>query len=213
MSGADQLEITVTDLAMTKAPHYRVVPRPPGKFALLLAQGMSVSYYRYLYAAVGERWFWWERRAMDDAALEAIIKDDKVEIYVLYVDGVPAGYAELDYRKYDQEQLVDIAMLGLVREYMGKGYGLYLANWIVDGIWQREPQRLTTRITSFDHPRAAGLLQQVGFAPVSQRVEHIPDPRKTGLIAADMPLPTDHHEVAVKPGPHAVITPLPLRRE
>ncbi len=213
VSDAEKLEVTVTDLAMTKAPHYRVVPRPPGKVALLLAEDVTVSYYRYLYNAVGERWFWWERRAMDDAALEAIIKHEKVEIFILYVGGVPAGFAELDFTEFDRDRLVDIAVLGLVPEYMGKGYGLYLANWVVDGVWRREPKRLTTRVTSFDHPRATGLLQQVGFTPVSQHIEMISDPRANGLIAADTPLPTAHHDVAAPPGPHAVITPMPRRRE
>ena len=213
MSNAGKLEVTVTDLAMTRAPHFRVVPCPPGKLALLLAEGITVSYYRYLYNIIGERWFWWERRAIDDGALEAIITHEQVEIYILYIDGVPGGFAEIDYTKFDQESLVDIAVLGLVPAYMGKGYGLYLANWIVDGIWQREPKRLTARVTSFDHPRAAGLLQQVGFTPVSQYVEMITDPRTKGLIPVETPLPTAHHNVAAPPGPRAVITPLHLRRE
>ncbi len=63
VNDAGKLEVTVTNLAMTKAPHYRVVPRPPGKLALLLAEGVTVSYYRYLYNAVGERWiFAWNNR-------------------------------------------------------------------------------------------------------------------------------------------------------
>ena len=213
VSKSAKLEVTVTDLTMTKAPHFRVVPRPPGKLALLLAEGVTVSYYRYLYNMIGERWFWWERRAMDDATLEAIITNENVEIYILYIDGVPGGFAELDYTKFDDDQLVHIAVLGLVPAYMGKGYGLYLANWVVDAVWQREPKRVTTRVTSFDHPRAAGLLQQVGFTPVSQHVETMTDPRTTGLIATDTPLPNAHDDVAPPPGPHAVITALPLRHE
>ncbi len=213
MTKVKKLEVTVTDLAMTKAPHYRVVPRPPGKLALLRAEGMTVSFYRYLYNIVGERWFWWERRAMGDPELKDLLSNDKIEIYVLYVDGVPAGFAELDYTKFDQERLVDIAILGLVPEYIGKGYGLYLASWVVDGVWQQEPERLTTRITSFDHPRAAGLLQQIGFNPVSQHTEKILDPRDQGLIAIDAPLPQAHQDVVARPGPHTVITPLHFRRD
>ena len=39
-----------------------------------------------------------ERRLMSDAELERTIQDSKVEIYVLYRDGVPAGYGEIDRR-------------------------------------------------------------------------------------------------------------------
>ena len=213
MADAPQLEVTVTDLAMTKPPHYRVVPRPPGKLALLLAEGMTVSFYRYLYNSVGERWFWWERRAMADDDLRSLIQNEKIEIYVLYVDGVPAGFTELDYTEYDKDRSVAISILGLIPEYIGKGYGLYLASWAVDGIWRREPERLSTSITSFDHPRAAGLLQKVGFSAVNQRVEHIADPRTRGLIDPNAPLPQMHHDTVAPAGPHAVITPLPFRRD
>ena len=43
---------------------------------------------------------------MADEELAAILEDDAVEIYVLMVDGVPAGYGELDLRK---RGVVDIA--------------------------------------------------------------------------------------------------------
>ncbi len=213
MAEAKELEVTITDLAMTKAPHYRVVPRPPGKHALLLAEGMTLSFYRYLYNNVGERWFWWERRAMADDDLKSLIKNEKIEIYVLYVDGVPAGFTEVDYTSFDQDRSVEISILGLIPEYIGKGYGLYLANWVVDGIWRREPERVSTRITSFDHHRAAGLLQRVGFAAVGQHVENMPDPRTKSLIDPKTPLPQTHQDKKAPPGPHAVITPLPRRRD
>jgi hypothetical protein len=35
---------------------------------------------------------------MSDEKLGSIIQDPKVEIYVLYVNGVPAGYSEIDRR-------------------------------------------------------------------------------------------------------------------
>ena len=150
---------------------------------------------------------------MADDDLASIIKNEKVEIYVLYVDGVPAGFTELDYTEYDKDRSVEISILGLIPEYIGKGYGLYLASWAVDGIWRRGPEQLSTSITSFDHPRAAGLLQKVGFTAVNQRVEHITDPRTRGLIDPAAPLPHVHHDTEARAGPHTVITPLPFRRD
>ncbi len=211
MTASDMLDVVVTELEMVRRPPFRIVPNPAAKLALLRAQGPMLSFYRYLYKEVGERWFWWERRAMKDSALKALILNDKVEIYVLYVDGVPAGFAELDYRRHDNERLTDLALLGLMPDFIGKGYGRYLGNWIIEGVWRREPKRLTTRYCSFDHPRAAGMLQRFGFTVVGQRARQIADPRQRGLIAPDLPLPNAHGVTAPRPGPGAVVTP--LRRE
>ena len=133
MSGAmtepATLEIVVTYLEMLKPPTRPTVPAPPvGKIALLRAERPTVSYYRYLYNTVGEPWLWWERRLLSDAELERIILDPLVEIYVLYVDGVPAGYAELDRRK---EEDVELAYFGLIPQFIGRKLGLGDGNRIV----------------------------------------------------------------------------------
>src|SRR5512145_3091732 len=115
------LDIVVTYLEMLKPPTRPTVPAPPvGKIALLRAERCTVSFYRYLYNTVGEPWLWWERRLLTDTELKRIIHDANVEIYVLYVDGVPAGYAELDRRKEDD---VELAYFGLVPEFIGRKLG------------------------------------------------------------------------------------------
>lgn len=89
-----RLEMLLTYLEMTAAPHLPPSTLPRGsKVALLRANPPSVSFYRYLYETVGGPWLWYERRALSDETLKAIIEDEAVEIYVLYVDGTPAGFA------------------------------------------------------------------------------------------------------------------------
>ena len=56
----------------------------------------TIEFYRYLYDTVGEQWFWWERRQLSADKLHAVITQPTLEIYVLYVDGEPAGYVELN---------------------------------------------------------------------------------------------------------------------
>ena len=55
------------------------------------AEACTVSFYRYLYNTVGEPWLWFERRIIDDAAVATQIHRPTIEIFVLYVRGVPAG--------------------------------------------------------------------------------------------------------------------------
>ena len=71
-----------------------------------------------------------------DEALAAIIHDDRVEVFVLYVRGVPAGYAELD-RRVEGE--IEIAYLGLVPEYVGRGFGAFLLDWALGRAWSYGP--------------------------------------------------------------------------
>src|SRR3954453_22150023 len=90
------LDDVIPYLGMLARPPGRGVPTPLKKLALMRAEGCTVSFYRYLYDTVGEPWLWFERRLLDDAVLAQQIGKATVEIFVLYVRGVPAGYFELD---------------------------------------------------------------------------------------------------------------------
>ena len=95
------LKTTVTFLHMY-ARSERRAPAPTGRRLLLTrAERPPVGFYRYLYESVGKPWVWVNRRRMSDADLTAAIHQPGVEVYVLYADGCPAGYAELDARNPD----------------------------------------------------------------------------------------------------------------
>jgi ribosomal protein S18 acetylase RimI-like enzyme len=174
------LDITITYLEMTTPPQ-DAPPHPPAgqRVALMRAERPPVSFYRFLYNTIGTPWLWWERRALDDGALARVIQDDRVEIYVLYVDGVPAGYAELDRRG---EPEIDLAYFGIMPEYIGRGFGRYLLSSAIHMAWAYAPDKLTVNTNTLDHPRALPLYQKVGFTPVGQEIRTIIDPRLTGLI-------------------------------
>jgi hypothetical protein len=114
------VETLVTYLEMT-APPERPATLPPGPAVeIRRAARPTTSFYRYLYDAVGRHWTWTERRLMSDAELAAIVQDPRVEVLVLWVDGVPAGYAELDRRAPLD---IELAYFGLVPEFIGQGLG------------------------------------------------------------------------------------------
>jgi ribosomal protein S18 acetylase RimI-like enzyme len=97
---------------------------------------------------------------MGDDELAAIVHDDKVEIYVLFVAGVPAGFVELDFRTMGQ---VEIVLLGLVPEFTGQGLGGFLLDWAVDAAWRPATEVLKVTTNTQDHPRALGMYQKAGF--------------------------------------------------
>ncbi|MFQ5773584.1 MAG: GNAT family acetyltransferase [Kiloniellaceae bacterium] len=174
------LRCTITYLEMTARPTRPPPALPHGVHAALLrARKPSAAFYRYLYDHVGEAWLWYERRALDDEALGAIVGDERVEIYVLYVDGVPAGYAELDRREPPD---IELAYFGLMPEFIGKGLGAYLLGSAIDIAWSHDPKRLWVHTNTLDHPKALPLYQRFGFKPYRQEQRTLPDPRLSGLI-------------------------------
>jgi GNAT superfamily N-acetyltransferase len=177
--GSGTIEVVVTYLEMTAPPLRRPAPKPTGKFALLRAEQPPVAFYRYLYDQVGEIWFWYERRSLTDEALAAIIGDPRVEIYVLYAEGVPAGYVELDRRNGLD---IAIAYFGIMPGFIGRGFGPYLLDWAIDLAWSYGPRRLTVDTCTLDHPKALRVYQRAGFVPYDQARKQIDDPRRAGLI-------------------------------
>ena len=174
------LRFTVTYLEMTERPKMPPVPPPARtKVALLRATQPTIAFYRFLYDRVGAAWLWWERRVMDDLALAAIIHDDRVEVYVLYVDGVPAGFAELDRREGPD---ITLTFFGLMPEFIGLGLGPFLLHSAIDIAWSYQPKRLLVNTNTLDHPRALPLYQRLGFHPIRRQEEEVVDPRRNGVI-------------------------------
>lgn len=178
-----KLRTIVTYLEMAEAPRPRHRPSPFDRMALLRAEGCTVSFYRYLYDTVGEPWLWHARRRLTDEALRAVIQDPKVEVFVPYVGGVPAGYVELDRRKAGQ---VDIAYLGLIPEFIGHKLGPWLLDWAVEAAWSGAGvTKLAVNTCTFDHPKALLMYQRAGFVPVRQEEKLEDDPRLEGVLPLD----------------------------
>jgi ribosomal protein S18 acetylase RimI-like enzyme len=173
------LDVVVTFLEMNEAPARPTVPPPAGlHLALLRAERPDVAFYRFLYERVGDPWLWHERKQWDDARLAATLADPKVEVYVLYVAGAPAGYVEIDRRPHPDAA---IACFGVMPEHIGGGLGWYLLNAAIDAAWSAGPRRLLLESCTLDHPRALQRCQRAGFTPYRQEHRRSLDPRLAGL--------------------------------
>lgn len=160
----------VTFLGMHHKPTALPPPPPNGKMAILRAEKPPVHFYRYLYNTVGGPWKWVERQKMDDEALAAIIQNPKVELYVLYIDGCPAGMAELDFR---MSQVGQLAYFGLLPDFIGRKLGYYFLYQIVANAWVKPISVLKVNTCTLDHPRALPLYQRLGFTPYSREERYI----------------------------------------
>ena len=167
----------VTYLEMRAPPDRPPAAPPADPVEVRQAVAPTVSFYRYLYDAIGRDWTWLERKRLSDLALAEIIRDPRVEVHVLWVDGVPAGYVELDGRAPPD---LEIAYFGLVPEFVGRGLGRYLLDWAVDRAWRRGPRRLWVHTCDLDHPRALPVYEKAGFRVYQRRRETVPSSSNAG---------------------------------
>jgi GNAT superfamily N-acetyltransferase len=151
--------VKTTYLQMFSCPN-RGVPPPRDGLTIVQAKRPTVPYYRFLYHAVGDKWHWTSRKKLSDAELAAIIQDPRVEIHVLYADGVPAGFLELD-RRIEGE--IEIKQFGLMPEFLGQGLGKYFLQWTLEKAWSYKPTRLWLHTCNLDHPAALPNYLKAGF--------------------------------------------------
>lgn len=159
--------VTITFLEMPIEPIRATLPAPAIQHAIIRAENPTVSSYRFLYDAVGRDWGWSDRKKLSDEKLDKIINNEHTQIYVLYVKGVPAGYAELDFKNLPER--VDLAYFGIMPEFIGMKLGPYFLDWAIWEAWRKKPAALTVNTCTLDHPKALPLYQKMGFIPYNQR--------------------------------------------
>lgn len=158
-------------------------PVPQAKLALMRAEACTVSFYRYLYDAVGRPWLWYIRRGWSDEQLSSWLARADIEIFVLYVGGVPAGYFELERLSSGETEL---CYFGLMPDFIGRGFGAFLLDTAVEAGWRFPTQRLWVHTSTYDHPRALGLYQRAGFQVYRRQQATFDDPRVTGALPQDL---------------------------
>lgn len=146
----------------------RSVPLPRSGLTVIHAQQPTVTYYRYLYDAVGRDWRWLSRKRLSDAELVKIIHDPRVEVHVLHVNGVPAGFVEFDRRIAGE---IEIKQFGLMPEFIGQGLGKWFLQWAIDRAWSYSPNRLWLHTCTCDHPIALPNYLKAGFAVYDETTE------------------------------------------
>lgn len=180
------LETTVTYLVMDARPaHVPPMPSSP-RLALMRAEKIPLHFYRYLYGAVGGSWLWVERLQLSDEALSEKVHPDGVEVFVLYANGSPAGYYELDFTDPGSTRLV---YFGLVPEWTGMRIGPWLLGTAVSEAFSRGASEVLVNTCTMDHPAALPLYQRLGFRPIRRESRQLRIPanlKLPGHIAARM---------------------------
>jgi GNAT superfamily N-acetyltransferase len=150
---------------------------PPGATVVPVPR-CTVSFYRYLYDTVGRDYCWWLRRTLPDDRIALILEDPAVSIHVLYLDGEPAGFHELE-RRWDGT--TNLSYFGLMPHTVGKGMGRAFLRHAIDTAWNDRCSLLTVNTCTADHPRALPNYMAAGFRVVRRVREEWPVPDNLGL--------------------------------
>lgn len=175
---AGKLANAVTCLEMCARPEI-VLQAPPTGVRLDRMIAPDIAAYRALYRRIGEDWLWTSRLVMADDRLTETLQDPLVEVWVLSLNGQPAGLLELDFRDAGQCELM---FFGLVKDAIGQGTGRYLMERALTLAWSRPIERLWVHTCHFDHPNALAFYRRAGFVPYAFLVEVMDDPRLTGIL-------------------------------
>lgn len=169
--------VTVTFLRMDRPPADPARPLP-GDVSLIYVARPTVPFYRYLYGTVGGPYLWWLRRAATDDALAALLSESNIAIFVLYRNGEPAGFFELDARS---RPVVNLAYFGLMPFTTGQGLGTAFLRAAVDAAWSWGARAVTVNTCTADHPRALPGYLKAGFTPVRTVREVWDIPNRLGI--------------------------------
>ena len=165
------LTARVTHLEMGAPPAHRVPPPTGPRLALMAAKDMPPHFYRYLYEQVGKPHHWLLRRNLGDAELAAQIHAANVEIEVLYCEGSPAGFFELELAHLPTT--AEIRYFGLIPEFQGRGLSRFFLSAAIFAAWAHRPDRVIIQTNTLDSPRALQIYQKAGFVPVGWSAQEV----------------------------------------
>ena len=181
MQPVTRVAVTVTFLRMDRPPPDPARPLPADA-ALLRLPRPTVAFYRFLYETVGAPHLWWLRRSLTHEALAGILADPATSIHVLYRDGEPAGFFELDARG---RPTVNLSYFGLMPHAVGLGLGGAFLRAAIDAALDSGGRAITVNTCTADHPRALPGYLRAGFRPVRTVREVWDVPTRLGLVVPE----------------------------
>jgi GNAT superfamily N-acetyltransferase len=175
--------VTTWTLEMLRRPTGSPRPLPSG-VRVDRATAVDPEYARFLYAAVGGPWHWFDRLGWSREQWAEELAVPGTEFWIPYGDGVPLGYVHLQPQAVDDGTHVEIRYFGLVERAAGRGLGGALLERAVEAAWslpERSDMVPTARVwvhtCSLDGPAARPNYEARGLVLATTVVtdEDVPD--------------------------------------
>jgi ribosomal protein S18 acetylase RimI-like enzyme len=145
----------------------RAEPEPREAVSLRRLARTEPAQARWLYSSVGGPWTWVDRAPWSDPQWVEHLSRPEIELWQLSAAEGPAGYFEL---RFEAAGRVEVAALGLVPQFIGRGLGAYLLSLAVHRASAMDGNVIWLHTSSRDHPHALINYQARGFRITKKEV-------------------------------------------
>jgi len=160
-----QIEVTRTYLQLTRPDELNPARVDDSSARTDHAVSCPASFYRFLYGEVGRLYHWIDRLPWTDEEIQAHLARPEITLWVMYSEGSPAGYFELE-RHSDGS--TEIAYFGLIQEFLGRGLGKHLLTEAVERAWSEGANRVWLHTCTLDDSAALPNYVRRGFQPFKE---------------------------------------------
>jgi GNAT superfamily N-acetyltransferase len=156
----------VTHLEMTSPGQLVPGRSPPTRLEMQEADDAVASVLRSTYVRIGAPHGWIGRSDWSDAQWKKELSRPGIQAWTARVNGEVVGLVELEAQSSGD---VGIVVLGLVPEFVGKGFGGALLTLATELAWQitgpdgTRTRRVFVQTSSHDHPHAKPNYEERGF--------------------------------------------------
>ncbi|GAA1753448.1 GNAT family N-acetyltransferase [Rothia terrae] len=177
-------EVTITYLQMLERDEAQVPSSLPAGVKIERAAHASPELARWLYATVGGPWYWYERLGWDREKWQEELDEVGSEIWLLTVDGTPAGYCQLAAHIESSSGRIsaetEILYFGLMEFAQGKGLGKIFLQQMIVNAWtlaERHPLpsigRVWVHTCTLDGPYALANYEARGLTSYGSSTENV----------------------------------------
>lgn len=163
-------ELTTTYLEMTSPEQLSPARSKPARGNVVISQVPHPfpELNRFFYATIGGDWYWTDRLPWSYAQWMKYLDRPELKTWIVTVDGVPAGYCELDKQA---DGSVEVAYFGILRQFTGQGLGGMLLTAGVRRAWEMGAKRVWVHTCTLDDPRALSHYEARGFRIYKKETE------------------------------------------
>ena len=162
MTVGRKVEVVRTYLELNSSAAFRPARLVDAAVTLERVPRCTVELSRRLYHEVGEAYHWVDRLAWTDTELDAYLTQAGFGVWLMRYDRKVAGFFEL---RTDADKSIEIALFGLLTEFVGRGLGKHLLSCAVDEAWVMGASRVWLHTCTLDSPVALPNYVARGFVP------------------------------------------------
>ena len=139
-------------LEINSLENLRESKSPLDSFSIKIANPSDFQLNKFFYKNVGKNHHWVDRLVWSDKEWIEYTSNKNVKTYILKKKFDLVGFFELIFHQRENE--VEIAYLGLLKEYHNQKLGSYLLSGAIKNSFLNNPKRVWVHTCSLDHKNA-----------------------------------------------------------